>query len=564
MRSSHLILAGLVVSVAPAQVTLPAILSDHMVLQRNAPIRIWGRASDGESVTVEFRDQSVSTTATGGQWRVELAPEPAGGPDALTVRGTNTVTLDDVMVGEVWLCAGQSNMHQRLELYATGRAALPTAGEYNLRLHRVDRQPGSWVDSQPETAHSFSAIGFFFGRDLSEGVFGRSMTIGLIQAAKSGTLVEEWLPGGPQFETLIRRVIPLPIRGVIWYQGEADTNPDPRQPDLAHDYASRFRRVVREWRSAWGHGNFPFLFCQLPAYTRGLNYWPELREAQLDALAEPNTAMACQIDVLATHLHPPNKLLMGQRLGAAAQRIVYGANGPPMGPIYAPHSSGPVGDEFVVGFEHVGSGLHVPGGRLTGFEIADASLRFVPGNARLHGDTVVVSAPGVMSPVAVRYAWGVTPAFSLFNREGLPASPFRTAARFEQFGSGCGGAPPGHLESTLLPRASRHFEVRLSQLAPGQPGVLLLGASHESWLDLPLPMPLGALQLPGCELLVSGEARLGFTTDSSGDATLRMRLPAVGSVLGVELFVQGIALCPGVTAAGLCLTHAGRAVVGPR
>ncbi|MEM7200194.1 MAG: sialate O-acetylesterase [Planctomycetota bacterium] len=548
-----------------AQVQVPAIFADRMVLQRDAPIPVWGTAGTGESVTVTFRSQSVTTPAVGGQWRVDLAAAPASGPHVLTIEGaSNTITVTDVMVGEVWICAGQSNMRQRLDLYATGRAALPTASRLNLRLLQLDDSTLEWEYSSATTASGFSAIGFFFGRELAQQRFGGAVTVGMVQATDPGSLVEAWLPGGPLYEAQLRPILPFGVRGVIWYQGEADANVGPGQPTRAQDYTSRFRRVIREWRAGLDQAALPFLYCQLPSYTRASGLWPVIREAQFDALNEPNTRMVGQVDVLATYIHPPNKLLMGQRLAVAADEIAYGQGTVGMGPIYDPSRSGPVGGEFVLAFSSTGSGLTAPGGPVDGFEIADGSMIFRPANARIEGDTVVVSEPTIANPAAVRYAWGNTPEFSLFNAEGLPAAPFRTAAQYEPFGTPCDGGLGGKLEVVLLPRASRNYEQRLSSWQPSQPGALLLGSSDQTWSALPLPLELSVLRLPGCNLYVSIDASVGFATSPTGDADITLPLPDTAAIHGIELFGQAALLCPGLTTPGLCLSNAGRAVVGPR
>jgi sialate O-acetylesterase len=483
---------------ARAELKLPALISDGMVLQQGVKVNIWGIADPGERVTVTFRDQEARGVADSeGQWKVRLGPLSAGGPFTLTIAGKNTITLHDVLVGEVWVCSGQSNMELPVSAVTNAQEEIFRADYRTLRLFTVERSvaekpqrdlKGSWVPARPQTVNDFSAVGYFFGRDLQKVL---NVPIGLIHSSWGGTFAEAWtsretLQSDPDFKDILdggvkllspypklfedydaqlthwrqssdnaelegapvppapplpddpRRspnrpsglfnamIIPLTnyaIRGVIWYQGEANAG-RPIQ------YRKLFPALIRDWRRVWDEGDFPFLFVQLANW--GINVpqsnWPELREAQLMTLSVPKTGMAVTIDIGdGSDIHPKNKQEVGYRLALAAQAIAYGQDVIYSGPIY--ESMAVEGEKVRLHFKYAYGGLvakNWPAPTLTGFEIAGEDHKFIGAEAKIDGDTILVHSGKVAHPVAVRYAFAMNPWCNLYNRMGLPASPFRT------------------------------------------------------------------------------------------------------------------------------------------
>jgi sialate O-acetylesterase len=491
-----LALASLAVAGACADVTLPALLGDHMVLQRRQPVHIWGRAAASEAVSVSFLGETRSTAADDlGFWSVYLPPAEAGGPFDLSVKGNNAITLRDVMVGEVWVDSGQSNMEWPLRNAMNGEAEIAAANHPNIRFFKVNRAsspfPASdaaalpWQSCTPQNAGRYSAIAYFFARDIQQRL---NIPIGIIDSYWGGTLVEAWMslralsssgdfmpafamwgrtienygalqaqrerrdnawresvakakaegrtpperpwqqnmdnadmPAG-LYNAMIAPLTPYPIAGVIWYQGESNAS-----PERAPMYAAMFSTMIRDWRRAWGIGDFPFLFVQLANYKSGPNSrWPELREAQLQTLSLASTAMAVTIDIGEPgNIHPRNKQEVGRRLALAARAVAYGEKLEYSGPLF--RAAAPEPGALRLWFDHAGVGLEAKeGAPLKGFEVAGANRRFVAAEARIDGSTVVVSSPTVPQPLHVRYAWVDAPDCNLYNKEGLPASPFRS------------------------------------------------------------------------------------------------------------------------------------------
>lgn len=488
-----LLLAGL--SALRAEVRLPGVFSDNMVLQRDAQVPVWGWADDGEKVTVEFRSQKVATTAKNGKWQVSLRRLRAGGPDTLTVSGKNKIALQNVLVGEVWVCSGQSNMEWPLSRSYESEKAIASSGNPVIRLFTVPKlkaaQPtndvhASWKLCGPESVPGFSAVGYYFGRDLQQAL---GVPIGLIHTSWGGSPAEVWmsqevLAANPEYKErildpypvalkayetalakynqeaeqlakegkkpagnkpnppywrpaelyngMIAPLIPYAIKGAIWYQGESNAG-------QAHQYRTLFADMIRNWRRDWKSGNFTFLAVQLAPWDKnkkrsidqitaapGSSDWAELREAQLLATKTvPKTGMAVITDVGdKDDIHPTKKEPVGARLALAARGIAYGEKIVFSGPLY--RSMKVEGDKVTLQFSNVGQGLEARGGPLTGFAIAGADQKFVWANAEIQGDKVVVSSPSVAQPVAVRYGWADYPVVNLWNKNGLPASPFRT------------------------------------------------------------------------------------------------------------------------------------------
>ena len=496
------------VSASFADVKLPAVISDNMVLQQGREVPIWGWAEPGERIKVSFgwnKKKAVAKADKDGNWMFKMNPPEAGGPYKMTVRGKNNVVeIKNILVGEVWLCSGQSNMEFPVgarERWKTGvidyQKEIEAADYPDIRLFTVNQvsqeQPqsdcvGNWQLCSPETVGDFSAVGYYFARELHK-EFG--VPIGLIHASWSGTPAEAWtrreiLEMEPDFEPILGRyeklveeypqvkaeyqqkleqwkdavekakregkkppekppsptkpgnrlspsglyngmiapLIPYRICGAIWYQGEANV-------ERAYQYRKLFPAMIKNWRNDWGQGDFPFLFVQLANFQDvkpepSESDWAELREAQLMTLALPNTAMAVTIDIGdANDIHPKNKQDVGRRLALWALGKTYGKNIVYSGPIYK--SMNVEGNKIILHFDHIGGGLVADGGEpLKGFAIAAAERKFVWADAKIDGETVVVSSERISEPVAVRYGWADNPICNLYNKEGLPASPFRT------------------------------------------------------------------------------------------------------------------------------------------
>jgi sialate O-acetylesterase len=521
---------------ASAEVKMPAIFGDHMVLQQQSKLPVWGWAAPGEKITVTFKGQQSSTVAAAdGTWRVDLKPiDPSAEAATLTVAGQNTLAFTDVLVGDVWIASGQSNMEFGLQTDARGAEAIATAKNSQIRLFFVPwataLQPqtdvgpatppsplnGKWQVCSPAVLgadwawHGFSAVGYYFAREMGR-VTGSP--VGMIATYKGGTTAQawtsvsglekdeafrpyvvaqrdavkkfapadaayskqladyqaakqEWLAAkakgqgspasaapkaptrpndggygvpGNLFNGMVAPLVPFAIKGVVWYQGESNAD----SVVQARQYVTLFPRMIADWREKWGQGDFPFLFVQLPNFGRAATTpsegnWPWLRESQLKTLSLPKTGMAVTVDLGdAKNIHPADKLHVGLRLALVARHVAYGQDIISSGPIY--DSMTIEGGKIRLKFTHIGGGLtvgtpppaadgtHPPAPtELTGFGIAAEDRKFVWAKATVDGDTVVVSSDKVPQPIAVRYNWGQNPLGNLYNKEGLPASPFRT------------------------------------------------------------------------------------------------------------------------------------------
>ena len=496
------------ISVARADVKLHGLFSDHMVLQRDASVPIWGWADEGEEVTVEFSGQKVSTRAKAGKWMVRLKKLKAGNAaEDLKLTGKNSITLKDVLVGEVWIASGQSNMEWPMRNTYQADTEIPKTANSMVRLYTVpklkaenpvDNVPSSWTACGPDTTPSFSAVAYYFARDLQKAL---GVPVGMIHTSWGGSPAEVWMREGvlvsnPDFKRdildtyvaskkrndgaivaweaerdaakqagkpftkrkpslawrptelyngMIAPLIPYAIKGAIWYQGESNA-------ERAHQYRSLFADMVSNWRDDWNQGDFTFLQVQLAPFKAikpepGESSWAELREAQNYAMKVlPKVGVAVITDVGdEKDIHPRRKEPAGVRLALAAQHIAYGEKIVWSGPAYK--SMKVNGTKAIISFDHVGSGL-VTGragemedatgpavydqssGRiqreLKGFAVCGEDRKFVWATAEIVGDKVVVRSPQVPKPVAVRFGWADFPVVNLWNREGLPASPFRT------------------------------------------------------------------------------------------------------------------------------------------
>ena len=449
MRTSVLVFLA-AVAVARANVVLPPVFSDHMVLQAGTNVPVWGSAEPGEKITVSIAGQTQTTAADkNGQWKVTLEALNVSGPLTLTVTANNTITIKDVLVGEVWLCSGQSNMVFPVRKARDFDHEQPAATWPRIRAFHLQR---TWTVCNPETVGEFSAVAYFFGREIHQQT---RQPVGLITRAAGDTPIEFWTSWDVQkdvpelqpiltgdgrqaaaarkgqpidlFKDRIAPLIPFSIRGAIWYQGEANS-----YTVHANLYGRQLATMITDWRRQWGY-EFPFISVQLPEFGPPQTAPVEasgrafVREGVLQSLRLPQTGMAITLGTgVATNNHPLNKQEVGHRLALWALANVYKQqNVVASGPLPAGHRI--AGSEVVVSFTHTDGGLVARGGDPRGFAIAGRDQKWVWANARIAGDTVIVSHPDVKSPVAVRYAWAGNPAgCNLFNGAGLPATPFRT------------------------------------------------------------------------------------------------------------------------------------------
>jgi len=474
-----------------AEVHPAGLFGNGVVLQQKKPVPVWGTARDGEKVTVNFQGHEISTVAHDGQWRVTLPPLDAGGPFTLVIHGDNTIVCTNVLVGEVWLCSGQSNMAFKLYRAATAAAAIAASTDNQLRFfqvfHEAADEPrtdvtGDWQTSSPVTSSNFSAVAYFFGRDLRKAL---GVPVGLIDTSVGGTPIRAWisrpaLAADPKlqtvltdYETSVKEFDPAKAEAEFAdaqkefalkkSRAEAEGRPAPTPPRKGVNPARRSNRpaclyngliaplvpyalagviwyqgeadssrgaqyqilfptLIRSWRAAWAEGDFPFLFVQVAPYHETK---PEIREAQMLTVKRvPFTAMAVTADVGENlNIHPLQKEPVGDRLALAARVLAYGEKIEYIGPAYA--SMNVVSNSAVLNFSHA-DGLAAHGDKVRGFTIAGADGIFFPAEALIESNTVAVHAPEVSQPVAVRYGWANTPNVNLFNSAGLPASPFRT------------------------------------------------------------------------------------------------------------------------------------------
>jgi sialate O-acetylesterase len=523
-KSSSISAASLTIAVLSTGSLLAVVkpnplFTDGAVLQRGQTVPVWGTANDGEKITVELGGQKLTTTAKDGMWRVDLKPLTAGGPFTMTLSGENTVTVNNLLVGEVWVCSGQSNMEFKFSNTSTVKEETPKADFPKVRMFTVKRTTsilpqteaeGSWVECSPQTVGGFSAVGYFFARDLYQNL---GIPVGMIHTSWGGTPAQAWTsidgfgddpelkgyadgakstlekypaavagyatkleefkaakktwdetegkqaqeammasqeatakakkagqplppkpapvgrgpnpPASPEgtpnnpttlYNGMVAPIVPYGIKGAIWYQGESNAG-------NARQYRTLFPAMIANWREQWKQGDFPFLFVQIAPFK---GQPPEIREAQFLTLAKSkNTAMAVTTDVgNANDIHPKQKEPIGQRLALAARALAYGEKLEYSGPLY--QSMTAKGDKIAISFTHVGGGLVAKDGDLKSFTIAGEDGKFVPAKAEIKGANVVVSAEGVADPKAVRYGWDNVPDVNLFNKDGIPASPFRT------------------------------------------------------------------------------------------------------------------------------------------
>jgi sialate O-acetylesterase len=439
--SGALVLAAVValaaIRPAVAAVTLPAVIDNHMVVQRDVPLPIWGYADAGEKVSVTFRGETKKTRADGeGRWRVTLpAAEADGKPQQMTIAGTNQIVLSDILVGEVWLGSGQSNMEWSVGQSFAGRRAIGEANNHPaIRLLHVKRvKAGSpardiqptrrWSVSSNSSVPGFSAALYYFGLRIQAEL---RVPVGLINSSWGGSPIEPWTVkngrGGGMYNAMIAPLAPFPLRGVIWYQGESNIS-------NGFAYFGKMQDLIAGWRGMWGP-KLSFYFVQIAPFARyGPGMLPQLWEAQAATLSIPKTGMIVTTDIVHNigDIHPKNKLDVGERLARWALVGDYGKRDVIFsGPLYKSMKVEARG-KIRLAFAHVGEGLKSRDGKdLTEFKIAGADGNFVPAFATIDEDTVVVRSPGVPSPRAVRFGWHKTANPNLVNSAGLPASPFHT------------------------------------------------------------------------------------------------------------------------------------------
>jgi sialate O-acetylesterase len=431
--------AILICGIAQADVTVPTMFSDHAVLQRNMSVPVWGTASPGEQVTVEFDRQSKSTEASGsGDWMIYLDPMEASiSPGYMVIRGyindirTNEIIITGVQVGEVWVGSGQSNMQRPLSDDCDAAAAIIDAENYNMRFFNVTANGGNvgstvWQVSDASSAPAMSAVHFFFGRHMAQEM--PDVPMGMITSAVSATAIEKWATCAGSGGLYTGQIVPLQpygIRGVTWYQGEWDS----RSAKDSEKYYWQMPCLIDEWRTDWGQDpfNFPFYIVQMPKM--GLSSIHIVRDAELHtALDDPKVEMIVTIDILGRDVHPPCKEPFGVRLALLARKFEYGHSIEARSPFYNAAASYVAGDTIGVVFDDVAGGLKSSGGpddSLAEWEIAGSDGNYVAANANIVSlDTVEVSSPSVPIPVSARYAFSPNPAANnLINSAGLPASP---------------------------------------------------------------------------------------------------------------------------------------------
>lgn len=483
-----------------ADVVPAALFTDNAVLQREKPIPVWGTASAGEKVSVTFAGQTVATTAdAAGKWRVDLPAQPASAtPADLVIKGNNTITLANVVVGEVWIASGQSNMEWVVNNTFDKAIDIPASASFPLIRHiKIKRvvadtpaatvaiDKNTWQIAGPDTTGGFTAVGYYFAKDLYELL---KVPVGIIGSNWGGTPVESWIdaeayktvpveaakvnerwaktladypankakfdadlaawkdeqaaakaagqpftkrapnsPAGPGHQNtpsglnnaMISPLVPYALRGAIWYQGESNAG-------RANEYRALFSAMITGWRTQFAQGDFPFYWVQLANYQSPTDTsWAFLREAQTQTLSLPATGQAVIIDIGdVKDIHPRNKKDVGRRLARLALNRTYNQKMPDSGPVMAKAEREGAG--FRVTFTEAHGGLNAPLNDLVGFELAGEDKVFKPAKAVIEKDTVLVTSADVPEPVAVRYAWRNAPLAGLFNKEGLPAVPFRS------------------------------------------------------------------------------------------------------------------------------------------
>jgi len=472
-------------------VRLPAVINANMVLQRDMQVPIWGWGDAGEKITVSFAGQSKSATVgKNGKWMLKLDKLEANAkPSNLTVKGNNEIKLGNILVGEVWICSGQSNMEWKVAQCANAKEEIAMANHSAIRLFDVpghtvhplpqDKGKGEWKICSPSTISSFSATGYYFGRRIHKEL---NVPVGLVGSNWGGTRIEPWTTldgfqsvpelseqaksvaaytadkkvGGASpsaiYNSMVHPLTPYAMRGAIWYQGESNGGE-------GITYYQKKHALVKGWRKAFQNPDLGFYWVQLCNFRKanvvevkdpkkeesrpeGGDGWAKLREAQTQALDLKHTGMAVIIDLADANnpndIHPKNKQDVGGRLAQWALHQTYDKkNMVPSGPLYSGHKI--KGNQVHLSFKNVGKGLmvgkkekleptkEIEEGTLKHFSIAGADKKWHWADAKIVGNQVLLSSKEVKTPVAARYAFTMNPAdANLYNKEGLPAGPFRT------------------------------------------------------------------------------------------------------------------------------------------
>jgi len=461
------------------------LFGDGMVLQRERPCPVWGSAQPGDAITVAIAGQTkTARTGPDGRWAVRLDALTAGGPHELKISGPDSLTFRDVLVGEVWVAAGGSNMEMPLKDAKVSQTQSDENAIGQVRFFQAPKTAadnpltdlvGSWKSARSEAAAEFSAVAYYFAREIQRVL---RVPVGVLQATADDSYAHQWMSkralrrsrGGRGIATLYSmqmdnyEIVLAKYQGSVQRAEEARKNgtpvppllPQPGRPDPICDlynariapmipygirgalyyqgeselwrafaYESLFPALIQGWREDWGQGEFPFGYVQMANYGDGEHVlWPHFRESQRRALSTPNTGMAVAIDLgEADKLRPRNKEDVGLRLALWAEARVYGRNLVYTGPEYV--SMRIETDRIRILFRNIGSGLKAEG-KLRGFRIAGDFKMFVDADAEINGDTVLVSSKECRWPAAVRYGWSDNPDCNLTNQEGLPATPFRT------------------------------------------------------------------------------------------------------------------------------------------
>jgi sialate O-acetylesterase len=489
-----------------SSLSVSPLFGDHAVLQRDKPIPVWGSAAPGESISVTFRNKTAKTvTGPDGRWLVRIGPFPAtADPSDMVITGKTVLTAHDIIVGEVWLCSGQSNMEFKVDdggfTYRANNAAAELAASNCLQIRQIEIERAvattpatdvkhvDWEVASPQTVGRFTAVGYFFARDIHRST---GIPVGIILSCWGGTPVESWMDDKARASTSLsakladrwkaeklkwppERVAKYPSDLAAWNKAEAEATakhtknplhwPQPPASDdspaapgglfnamiaplepaairgvlwyqgegnTGHpdEYGELFTAMIRSWREGFGQGDVPFYFVQLANFGDPAEIvqrdWALLRDEQAAALALPATGMAVTIDIgEADNIHPRNKQEVGRRLALIAKTNIYGVTPEVTGPMFS--SATPEEKGLRVHFTHVGTELQARGGAPTSLEVAGADKRFFPATGKIEVDTLFASSPDVASPVAVRYAWTNAPAANIYSDDGLPVVPFRS------------------------------------------------------------------------------------------------------------------------------------------
>lgn len=442
-----------------AKVKLPSFISSGMVLQQKSKVTIWGVSEKNKSITLKTswngKTYSVNSSEAG-DWSIHIQTPKAGGPYLLTVNDGDETVIEDVLIGEVWIASGQSNMEMPLRGFSNqkiqgGDELIKNAANNNIRLFKGSTNSkgllqkdlmGKWESASPESVTNFSAVAYYFANQLEKEL---KVPVGIIQSAWGGTAIQGWMsreslqpftsvkppleedktfsnkntPVG-LFNAMINPLIPYSARGFIWYQGEHNV----KEPDL---YAQLFPAMVKDWRSRWQNDNMTFIYAQIAPWDYKSANWkaPYLREAQLKALKEiPHSGMAVLLDIgEEKDIHPAAKIPVAERFFKLAMAKAYGKKTPSSGPVY--NKMEVQADKIKLYFDHA-EGLYFKNGTSVNFEIAGKDKVFFPAKAEIQKDHIIVQAVDVKQPVAVRYAFKGWTTGDLFNKYGLPASSFRT------------------------------------------------------------------------------------------------------------------------------------------